>query len=645
MKLFSLFGVDEKGTSGDQTFGTCPFCGKPKFYVKLSTGMWDCKVCGRSGNRYSFIQAVWEQAAQRKDAPWLDLSADRGLNVAAMQEAGLVWDGTQWLVPSYNRDGSMVQIQRWVKGKLWNAPGLPVALWGAEQLSEDLPVYVTEGVWDGIALRQLVDGEVVVVAAPGAGVWKDAWSGWLADKNVTLAYDHDSAGSAGLAKVRQKLESGNGQVQWVDWPADVPDGWDVRDFLGVGGEWEELQELVMGDGGAGTGGGVMGSGVGAEWSGKVLVWSDVQNEYTKWLLMNEQLLDALRLLYAVVLSNRIPGDPVWLFLVAPPGGCKTELLNAFAAVPDCLIRSTITPKALVSGFRGPDGKDPSLIPQLNGKTFILKDFTEILQLPAAMREEVYAVLRGAYDGYVERTYGNGITRSYHSHFSFLAGATPHIDQERYANLGERYLLYRVRYPDKEWITTTLERAISNVGQEDQLRSDLAGVAGKFLSHEFVVPTIPVELRRMLAQAAQLGALLRGDVSWDFRGEVLNYLPEIEMGTRMAKQLTKLLMGLCQVDGVSEATQEQFDILLKVVLDTSSPFGVEVIRELVKGGLTTRDLADITGIPYNTLRKKLEDLVLLGALECSVEKTGHSGPAVRSYTLAESTRAQWNAVLL
>src|SRR5436190_5328750 len=53
-----------------------------------------------------------------------------------------------------------------------------------------------------------------------------------------------------------------------------------------------------------------------------------------------------------VAANLLPGDPLWLVLVSPPGGGKTELLNAIDGLPDVHPAATLTEGALLSGTPG-----------------------------------------------------------------------------------------------------------------------------------------------------------------------------------------------------------------------------------------------------------------------------------------------------
>ena len=69
--------------------------------------------------------------------------------------------------------------------------------------------------------------------------------------------------------------------------------------------------------------------------------------FTKWL----HLPDAMPVLAVLgtVAANQLPGDAVWLGIVAPPSSAKTEILNALRPLPDVYEAATLTPASLLSG--------------------------------------------------------------------------------------------------------------------------------------------------------------------------------------------------------------------------------------------------------------------------------------------------------
>jgi len=94
------------------------------------------------------------------------------------------------------------------------------------------------------------------------------------------------------------------------------------------------------------------------------------------------------------------GDPVWLFLVAPPGSGKTTMnIMATSGLPQVLMIGDLTPQTFLSGMHGAD--NPGILEQLGGKQvtrgklkfvsgdalFLLKDFTTVLSMRPSGEEK------------------------------------------------------------------------------------------------------------------------------------------------------------------------------------------------------------------------------------------------------------------
>src|SRR5579863_3653749 len=60
-------------------------------------------------------------------------------------------------------------------------------------------------------------------------------------------------------------------------------------------------------------------------------------------------IQAARGLYAAVAAHRLPGQPVWPMLVAPPGSLKTELLQPLEVVSGVHLVDKLTPNTFLSG--------------------------------------------------------------------------------------------------------------------------------------------------------------------------------------------------------------------------------------------------------------------------------------------------------
>src|SRR5262249_49372418 len=74
---------------------------------------------------------------------------------------------------------------------------------------------------------------------------------------------------------------------------------------------------------------------------------EVLRVFDHWLLLKDStpILAAL----GAAAANYLPGDPVWLGLIAPPSSAKTEILNALSSLPDVAQAATVTPAGLLSG--------------------------------------------------------------------------------------------------------------------------------------------------------------------------------------------------------------------------------------------------------------------------------------------------------
>ena len=117
----------------------------------------------------------------------------------------------------------------------------------------------------------------------------------------------------------------------------------------------------------------------------------------KWLLIKDKGL--LRILLASVIANKLQADPVWLFVVAAPGGTKTELIRGLNLIEGIYPISDLTPQTFLSGEKS--NKKASLLLRLPSEGTILtyKDFTTVLTMHKDKKHAILSQLREIYDGY------------------------------------------------------------------------------------------------------------------------------------------------------------------------------------------------------------------------------------------------------
>lgn len=646
LRPFLALGYDIEEWSGQEAVGTCIFCGKQgKMYVNSMTGQWKCMAghCGLTGNEYTLMTMYYNAFLDlSEDAPWEALSEDRGLPVEVLQASGIAYNGEAWLLPIQSIDGSTVNLRFYKPGeKLKGLPTMAASMYGAEKLkvNVDSPVFVCEGEWDAIAMQWILDRdeyEGIAVGIPGASVFKTQWADWLTNRTLVVCYDKDIDGIKGAKRVATACAPRGCTISWVAWPESIPDHYDIRDLAKDGATFDLIQEMIK------------------PWSDPDTAASattlvpttpqkalkdksrpsleEVIRTYRKWLYMTEDMVDMVRLCYAVVISQQIPGDPLWMHMAGPPGSGKTAILLSLRTLSRCHFASTITPHTLVSGFSLQGGADPSLLPQLGGKTFVLKDFTEVLQMPPITKADVYSVLRGAYDGEVTKPFGNGIVRQYRCYFNMLSGVTQDIFAESGASLGERFLIFHVIRGVGFTSDDAILAAISNVGEDEKMKAELESIASSFLEVEVTAAdreavSLPIEIARKVVALAQFVSMLRASVAKDQRSGIVMHRPQHEVGTRLAKQFSKLLQGLALCHYPKGITDDDYRLLARVAMDSCIGFNLDIVRALWESDRqTVQELSEKCTIPISTLNERLKDLGMLGVL-CRERVDGSMGRGV------------------
>lgn len=659
---FITLGFEIGKHVGDEVLGDCLFCGgNNKLHINKDTGQWSCKGgdCGKSGNVYTFIRDWYKTKSEEKHSGnakrLADLAIARGMPVAALKQMGLIYlnEVDRWAIPVYNSKSEVVNIRFYNPGQKTIAlTGMQTTLGGMENYKKDEnpDIYICEGEWDATALRLILDkAEIpgIILWVPGADVFKKEWVEYFEGKDVILCYDNDPAGERGTQRAASKIYDTVKTLQYVKWPSDLPKKFDIRDFYTRDGDFAVLAELIddyvyLEDKEAAQTVSAL-----PHISERKVCFDDVVNIFEKYMKLTKDMKMALKLIAGVVYSNNFEGLPLWVHITAPPGTGKTELLTSLSDCRNALIRSTITPRSLVSGFSLPGGKDPSLIPLLFNKTFVLKDYTEILQMNRGDKEEVDAILRGAYDGSVGKDFGNGVKRHYVGTFSLLTGVTNSIYAEANTALGERFLIFHmVKGVDFDAEEIILQ-ALRSSGHETSMKSELAAAMKSLVEFRFEekdVPELDDAWLMKIISLAQVVAKLRASVARDFREEKVLYRPQPEMGTRLAKQFQKAMrsMGVTNYD----LTADEFDYqaTVRTALDTCKGFHLEITQFVAEngGGVSAKEISEGIGIPLTSIRMALEDLEWVKVLESSVEivEDAGAGRPKKTFSLTETTQRHW-----
>jgi DNA-binding HxlR family transcriptional regulator len=683
---FGFHGVEftekREGGKGTQYVADCPFCGKAQhFFVNVKTSQWDCKRCQRRGNVYSFLEQ-WHGFWLKKtsDDDYKELGADRGIPWGQFKRSEWAWNSRrkQWLILVRNFKGGAVDLRCYRPGsKVMTTKGRDTGLLGAHELSDPErkkePVYVNEGEGDREALSWLlrkVKEPGIVLSVPGAGTFKEEWADWLVGRKVYFLYDNDQYGDDGSARAGKVAGNKAKVAGYIHWPDFRDEGYDVRDLVkdGLNDDespetiWKTLKGLVRpthrrggltaaskGGSAAATSGpqsDSRNSDVPERPKGPIPTFPAVLDVFRKWLKMTDDSILALRVMCATILSNQIPGDPIWMFVVGPPGVGKTEALNAFQGSDVCMFKSSLTAHSLVSGFMAQE--DPSLIPQLDGKVLVLKDYTEILAMNQQEQDDILKTLRGAYDGHVEKAFGNGVSRSYTVHFTMLAGVTAAIHGNNRATLGERFLKIQIIKDVAFRADEQVMAAMKNVSKELKMQEELQDVVGRFINRDIdlasIADMVPEWVYQRLMHLAQLIAMLRAKVEREqYQQDSIKFRPQHEVGTRLGKQLVKLAMAIAIVDGKKQIDEDVYAVVERVAFDTAFGFHLDIVQAIYDCGEdANRELLHReTGLPATNLQRQLDDLVMLKIIRKSEAQHNRLGTGVKfSYKLTKRVRELW-----
>lgn len=633
VKAYCQHGFSPEGESGNEIYGDCPFClHEKKLYVNKETKAWSCKYCQREGGFLTFLETTYqlcETAFKGKVA--IDLCKNKGLDISTMRYFHIGYNvlTKAYTLPIFEFDGKRIQDLRFYLDKKFHSTfSCRVGLLNVTAALGSEKVWICEGEFDGMAMYEILNNtereKEIPIAVPGAGTFKPEWIELLQNKHVKCLYDNDEAGKKGSEKVFNLIRPVSKSLYFLHWTPEKKDGYDIRDLHNENSmDFSDCMKYIidnLGDIPPGmTAEDILsrqGGNKSEEYDGEGLECSDVYEGYKKHLHLPDT--DVIDIIYGTLIANRMQGDPIWLFLVAPPGMTKTEFLQSVSKGKNIHCVSKLTPKALVSGLNI-GGHDPSLLPKLNGKTLVIKDFTAIFGMNAQARDEIFSTLRDAYDGNFIGVYGHG-ERNYVSRFGIIAGVTPAVEiyLEGEAALGERFLRYTTKLPKTllEHLAY-LERATGNTGKETNMRDALVKLGTACLNYKFADSVVvPPEIHRKILHLAVWMTRLRATIIRDRYTKEVTHKPFMEMATRVSKQFVKLLMGVTLFRRKDVAGEEEYLIIKKLARGTVPSRIEETVRKIYNksGTFTQGEIAELIGLPASTCARVAEDLTLSKVLE-------------------------------
>lgn len=584
----------------------------------------------------------------------------QGLLVPQLRVDGSTWGYQYRPDDPRERNGKVVKYETPIGQR--NGIDVPPGV-GAQLGDPAVPLFITEGVKkaDCGALRGLC-----IVALPGVWSWRGRnGSGgkvvvpdWhdiaLNERRVVLAFDGDVARKKSVRTALQNLadylSSKGASVDYLHLP-DTDDKTGIDDYLAdhtVEDMWRLVKPLqpTAADKPDQQPKSQPGS---APKPVEPVPVADALATFQRWLPMDDTA--PVLAVAATIVANLADGDPVWLLIVGPPSGGKTEILSSCAGLPYMVPAATLSEAALLSGTskreRAADATG-GLMRQIGDFGILLaKDFTSVLAQNRDTAKAAMAAMREIYDGKWDRPTGADGGRVLHwsGKCGFVGGVTPSYD--RYGSivntLGDRYMLLRLPNVDA---AKQARAALAQAQHEKRMRAELATAmtgliasADKSLIHTELTEDETMALVTLASFAATARTAIERD---GYTGELL-VMPQPEGPARLIKAMRRIYGALGALD-VDDDTRWQ--VIVRIALDCAPALRVPVMRQLIEntdvlGGAEpqrTAAIAEKVGMVTKTASRVLDDLTLLGIAERS--KSSAANNSADMWSASDWLHAHW-----
>lgn len=358
-------------------------------------------------------------------------------------------------------------------------------------------------------------------------------------------------------------------------------------------------------------------------------------------------------LASIVANSLQVGDPVWLTIIGPSSGGKSQIIRPFAlAHSDYVHRiDDLTPNTFLSASLG---IEHSLLGKIgSGGILSMDDLTVLFSKNTEQRAEILSQFRMLYDGHYSKGSGNRKEDVvWQGYMGMIAGSTPSIYRyfSEVADMGERFISYRMKRMDT---SKALNFVSSHPHTSKHLNHTLAAIIQEYLPpllqslpNEESRPPLHPATHAIIQEAALHCTLLRTPIHIDERTGLVDEFPEPEMPFRVLKQLTYLAQGMqyLQPDPTAELPPQFHDALrwtaYSLISDKRRAYARAIahLNAMPNVAITKRSVASLTGMNDEIVNRGLSQLQALGLLTLTNEDGSRREYVANNYELFRFVRS-------
>lgn len=334
-----------------------------------------------------------------------------------------------------------------------------------------------------------------------------------------------------------------------------------------------------------------------------------------------------RIALASIIATKLKlGDPIWMLLIGPSSGGKSQVLRPLSLIDKKFIHriDDLTENTLLSGGNAAGGGEVSLLNRIGPMGIIvISDFTVIFSKSVETRAAILGQLRMVYDGEMTKYSGNRVKPiTWKGYMGIMAGSTPSIYAkfEEVADMGERFIYYRMKPYNVEKATRrSLNRKIFGKELDEVLSEIYKEYVTECLDASGDVPPLSIEVYERIIQISMFAAMLRTPTHYNPYIRAIDKIPVPEMPMRVALQLQNLARGLSVMNFYDS---ESYDLTEKDIQDIewcayslASEERRACLRVLTTVEYDTyvqgQTVADKIGLDTNITRTNLQHLAAIG----------------------------------